>query len=89
MWVSKVVLPRPVDSNIKEALISATERLKGSEETYSDPQLEAVEGEWVGHRKGETENAVKSGVSEAAKYSTMLQDTEGKATVMYFHGGQF
>lgn len=89
MWVSKVAFPPPEDA-VRQLLFTAIEELKSGGEEYAKTGLEAVEGEWVGPRRGVKANAPEpKDMSEADKYEKLVAEAETDLTLLYFHGGSY
>lgn len=99
IWVSRVMLPRPGESDVWEKLGLAIEELReGKEEVngigerekgFTVPELRDVEAEWSGHRAGATKASVELKCSEEEKYKEMMKEVESPTTVLYFHGGAY
>ncbi|KAH0565100.1 hypothetical protein GP486_001500 [Trichoglossum hirsutum] len=86
MWVSKVTLPAPEDSNILEILFKAIHGLCDGRETFTRPELSAVEAEWVGHRPGVDANTLDPDLSPEEKYNHLMDEVKSDLTVLYIHG---
>ncbi len=89
MWISKVVLPRPEGDDVRDAVVRAIEGLKEGGETYTLPEIKAVEAEWTGYRAGVDANAPELNISEGEKYENLMKEVKSDVTILYFHGGAF
>lgn len=90
MWVSSVTLPTPED-DLRQLLFKViAEMSEDGKESYTKPALEPVEAEWTGYRSGVASDApAPQGLSEADKYSKMMQEVSSDVTILYFHGGAY
>lgn len=89
MWISKVTLPAPEEDDIRNALITAIEDLKGGGEKFDVPGLVSVEAEWTGHRANVDSQRLRPDLSEAQHYVKLMSEVSSNVTVLYFHGGAF
>lgn len=89
MWISKVTLPAPAEDDIRNALITAIEDLKGGSEKFDIPGLVSVEAEWTGHRANVDSQRLRPDLSEAQHYVKLMSEVSSNVTVLYFHGGAF
>jgi hypothetical protein len=101
MWISKVTLPKPEDSeedsaggeglSPQEAIELAIAELGDGSETYPFPRADAaaVEAEWTGYRSGVGKKAPLPPGSEEEQYSRLMAEVESDVTILYFHGGAF
>ncbi|KXX78314.1 Acetyl-hydrolase [Madurella mycetomatis] len=89
MWVSKTTFPAPPD-DLRHLLFKAIRDLGTGEEEYAKPDLQGVEGEWVGYRAGVKANTPEpTTLSERDKYENILRDMNMDITLLYFHGGSY
>lgn len=92
MWVSKIVLPKPPEDNVRQVLFSIFEKLKEPGEAlggYREPNLLPVEAEWIGNRPKEKLDSPEPNISEEKKYLEMMRHVVSKTTILYFHGGAY
>lgn len=89
MWISKVVLQKPEENDVREALVKAIEGLKEGGETYTLPVLKPVEAEWTGYRSDVDANAPELDISEEEKYENLMKEVKSDVTILYFHGGAY
>ncbi len=97
IWVSRVVLPKPGETDVWEKLERAIEGLSDGEggnggkgnRGYTVPEVRDVEAEWTGYRAGATTASVELRCSEAEKYKEMMKEVESPTTILYFHGGAY
>ena len=90
MWIAKITLPKPEDSEgltPRDAVDMAIKELGDGSETYTLPKSSAVEAEWTGYRNGVDGNAPRPELSEAEQYSRLMSEVKSDVTVLYFHGG--
>lgn len=90
MWIAKVTLPKPEDSDgltPKHALAIAIKELGDGSETYTIPETSAVEAEWTGYRSGVDTNTPRPDLSEPEHYNRLMSEVKSNATILYFHGG--
>jgi len=92
IWISRTIMPVPLEDDISSALCRAIEGLKEPGDGpggYEKPKLFPVEAEWTGYRSGATKNSSELSCSEAQKYSEMMKEVTTKTTVLYLHGGAY
>ncbi|KAI1676261.1 hypothetical protein KJE20_14165 [Pyrenophora tritici-repentis] len=97
MWVATSTIPRPPDSDqdgggefdLRNAIFEAVDSLSQISgktlTTYTKPQLEDLEVEWVGYRA----KPGKETLTEAEKYHRLMNEPSRTTdvTILYFHGG--
>ena len=85
-WVSKVSLPAPKETDVREALFDAIRALSDdSLPVPNRPDISPVEVEWVGARRSDATNVV----SEKDRYEAMMGDIQTPTTILYARGGAF
>ena len=90
MWISKLTLSKPEDSEgPREALVRAIEELGDGQETYKLPEIADVEGEWTGYRGGVDKSEPQLDISEKEKYDHLMSEVKSNVTILYFHGGAY
>jgi hypothetical protein len=92
MWISKVTLPKPEDSDgltPRDALDMAIKELGDGLQRYTLPETSAVEAEWTGYRNGVDANAPRPDLSEAEHYEWLMSEVKSYVTTLYFHGGAY
>lgn len=88
MWVSKVTLPAPPEDDIRQQLFAAVAALGMGREQYTKPTLDAVGGEWVGHRAGVSDRAPEPPtMTERDKFDHLVEEAKSNVTILYIHGG--
>jgi hypothetical protein len=90
MWISKVTLPKPKDSDgftPRDAANMATKELGDGSETYTLPEMSAVEAEWTGYRSGVGGKAPRADLTEEEQYKHLMSEVKSDVTILYFHGG--
>lgn len=92
MWISKITLQKPEDQEgipPRDALNIAIKELGDGSETYTLPEISAVEAEWTGYRSGVDSNALRPDLPEEEQYQRLMSEVKSKVTVLYFHGGAY
>jgi hypothetical protein len=92
MWISKVTMPKPEDSDgltPRDALDVAFKELGDGSETYTHPDVAAVEAEWTGYRSGVERGAPRPDIPEEEQYERLMSEVKSDTTILYFHGGVF
>jgi hypothetical protein len=89
LWVSRVEFPKPEDSNVLDVLDDAFKAAGDGHESYIEPSLQAVEGEWIGYRDGVGPQEPESNATPKEKYDSLLKDSKSDLVVLYMHGGAF
>ncbi|KEF60380.1 uncharacterized protein A1O9_01940 [Exophiala aquamarina CBS 119918] len=90
IWVSKVTLAPPLDrEGPREAVCAAIAELGSGNETYTTPDVAAVEAEWNGYRDGVSSTEPRPDLPEAEQYRKMMKEVTSDVTILYFHGGAY
>ncbi|KAF3483795.1 lipase/esterase [Arthroderma uncinatum] len=89
MWISNVTMPKPAEDDVLEALVKAIGYRNEGTETFDVPDVQAVEAEWTGYRKGAKEDTPIPDISEEAKFSRLMEDVDEDMTIFYVHGGAY
>ena len=92
MWISKVTLPKPEDKEgftPRDAVELAIKELGDGSETYTLPEMAAVEAEWTGYRTGVDSKAPRPNISEEEQYKKLMSEVKSDLTILYFHGGAY
>ncbi|KAK0117748.1 hypothetical protein ONS95_012074 [Cadophora gregata] len=92
MWVSRITMPKPQEDDVRQKLFKAMQGLReegDGEGGYTEPELRAVEAEWVGYRAGATKANVELKIPEKQKYEELMKEVQSPTTVLYFHGGAY
>jgi hypothetical protein len=92
MWISKVTLPKPEDKEgltPRDAIDLVIKELGNGSETYTLPEMAAVEAEWTGYRSGVDSNAARPDISEEEQYEKLMSEVKSDVTILYFHGGAY
>ena len=85
-WVSKVSLPAPKETDVREALFDAIRTLSDdSLPILNRPDISPVEVEWIGARQSDAHNTP----SEKDRYEAMMRDVQTPTTILYARGGAF
>ena len=85
-WVSKVSLPAPEETGIREGLSDAIRTLSDdSLPILNRPDISPVEVEWIGARQSDATNTL----SEQDRYEAMMRDVQTPTTILYARGGAF
>ena len=86
-WVTKVSLPAPKETDIREALFDAIKTLSDdSLPIPKRPDISPVEVEWIGARQSDDST---NPLSEKARYEAMMRDVQTPTTILYARGGAF
>lgn len=90
IWVSRVSVPAPSATNVRQHLLEAIANLGTGKESFVLPHYGPIEGEWVGARAGiRDRNAPEPAIPEAEKYEHLVRDCRNDTTILYAHGGAF
>ena len=89
LWVSKVEIPPPPEDETREALFKAIDDLKEESQTYVKPAFVPVGAEWTGYRANAQKDSPLPSISEEEKYKSLMSETKGSITILYFHGGAY
>ena len=89
MWVAKVIVTKPEEEDVREAIVQAIAAAGDGGETYMLPDLAAVEAEWTGYRSGVAKDAPQPNMTEEEKYRNMMTEVRSPTTILYFHGGAY
>ena len=88
LWVSKVTLEPPTETDALDALTGAVDALKPSPDAkYDVPEVLPVEAEWTGYRAHAKSNAPRPQQSEAEHYAALINEVTSDVVVLYLHGG--
>jgi acetyl esterase/lipase len=88
--IAKVTIPAPLDENgPRDAIVRAIKELGDGTETYTLPDVEAVNAEWTGYRKGVLKNEPRPDVTEEDQYKILMSTVTSKTAILYFHGGAY
>lgn len=87
MWISKVVLARPEEEDIRDVLVEAVDSLDEGNGIYTTPAIVPVEVEWTGYRANVRHDAHRLDLSEAQHYDSLMAEVTSPVTILYFHGG--
>lgn len=92
MWISKVTLPKPEDTEgltPRDAIEMVIKELGDGSETYTLPEMAAVGAEWTGYRGGVDANAPRPDLPEEEHYKRLMSEIKSDVTILYFHGGAY
>lgn len=90
IWVSKVSLAPPEDGDgLRDAVCAAIAELGDGQETYTMPEIAAVEAEWTGHRSGVSSVEPRPDLAEHEHYRKLMKEVSSDVTILYFHGGAY
>ncbi|KIW08278.1 uncharacterized protein PV09_01198 [Verruconis gallopava] len=89
MWVSRVKFPVPeeIEDGIREVTLRSIKELADGSETYWEPDLQPLEAEWTGYRKGVKNDQPEPSIAESAKYENLMKEVTSDVVILYFHGG--
>ncbi len=90
VWISRVRIEAPTDSNVRQHFLEAVANLGKGDEVFSLPQYTPIQGEWVGKRTDTIDPAAAEPImSESAKFHTMQNQRTSSTTILYLHGGAY
>lgn len=89
MWISKTTLPPPQETDVQDKIARCVRELGDGEETYTLPEIKAVEAEWTGFRRDATPKELRPPGSETEMYGTLMGEVKTDVTTLYFHGGGY
>ena len=94
IWVSRLELPPPPESDVVHSLLQAIEELGVGDESFAIPKLVPVRGEWVGYRRSvdeeaTDEKATELRIPEDQKYEALISEMRTTTTLLFVHGGAF
>ncbi|KAI4287400.1 MAG: hypothetical protein L6R35_003342 [Caloplaca aegaea] len=86
-WVSRVVLPAPVEKDALDIILDAVKGLGVGNERYTTPVVENVRAQWTGYRAGVPNDESEPNISEIEKFHRLQGEVENPITILYLHGG--
>ncbi|ETN47154.1 uncharacterized protein HMPREF1541_01345 [Cyphellophora europaea CBS 101466] len=89
IWISTVTMPAPAESDTLDVLLRAIEAMGDGTEQFTKPTVASIEAEWTGARHGVGKNEPRPDLPEAEQYNKLLNESPGKTTILYFHGGAY
>lgn len=89
MLVSKDTIPASNDHAIRDVLDATIRELGDGSETYTLPEVVAVEIEWITHRPRVPANEPRADLPELQHYQTIMENISSPTTILYFHGGAY
>lgn len=89
MWISKTTLLAAEENDVRDKVARCVKELGDGEETYTLPEMKAVEAEWTGYRQGVTSKEPRPQGSEAEMYDKLMAEVKSDVTTLYFHGGGY
>ena len=89
IWVSRLELPPPPETDVVQSLLRAVKDLGVGDESFAIPTLAPVRGEWVGCRRNVDIKAAEPGIPEHKKYEAMMSEVQTTTTLLFVHGGGF
>lgn len=89
MWISKVTLPSPHETDVLDVLLQAIKDLGDGTEQFTTPAIVPVEAEWTGSRRGVSKNAPRPDLPEVKQYENLVNENSAETTILYFHGGAY
>lgn len=91
IMVAKVTIPPPDDdeNGPREVICRAIKELGTGSESYTVPDVVAVEAEWTGYRKGVSPKVPRPDMTEEDHYQNLMETVSSPTTVLYFHGGAY
>lgn len=86
-WVSRVVLPAPVESDALDIILDAVRSLGNGSERYTVPTFENVHAQWTGHRAGVGNVEPEPIMPESEKFDKLQEEVISPVNILYLHGG--
>ncbi|KAL8656068.1 MAG: hypothetical protein Q9210_000506 [Variospora velana] len=86
-WVSRVVLPAPVEQDALNIILDAVKGSGDGNEKYTTPVIENVRAQWTGYRAGVQNNEPEPNISEIEKFHHLQEEVKNPLTILYLHGG--
>ncbi|KAL9636603.1 MAG: hypothetical protein Q9204_002199 [Flavoplaca sp. TL-2023a] len=86
-WVSRVVLPAPVETDVLNIILDAVRSLGNGSERYMVPTIENVHAQWTGYRAGVGNDEPEPIMSESEKFDKLQKEVTSPVNVLYLHGG--
>lgn len=91
--VAKVAVPPPPppqdEQGPQDAVRRAIQELGDGSETYTAPDIIAVEAEWTAYREGISPNEPRPDLPEQEHYKLLMENVSSPVTILYFHGGAY
>lgn len=88
--VAKVSVPVPKNGNmLTDLLDKAIKELGDGSETYTLPELAAVQAEWTGYKAGASKDEPRPDLPEHDHYRVLMATVSSPTTILYFHGGAY
>ena len=89
LWLSHATVPCPEDS-IRDLLLHVIDSTSGDgRNIFKPPGIQALDLEWIGHRKTDSTKINDPPLSEKDKYFCLMQEVTSDVTILYVHGGGF
>ena len=89
IWVSRVTLPAPHNSDIVQALYATLENVSELGEKVNRVDANEVQGEWLGLRPGVGITQPEPTLSEHEGYQRLMAVARSGVTLLHVHGGAF
>lgn len=89
LWISKVTVPSPPESDTLDLIIAAIKTLGDGSETFTTPAIAPVEAEWTGYRSGVDKEEPRPSLPEGEQYTNLMKEATSPVTILYFHGGAY
>ena len=93
VWISKVKIPAPSETDTVDAVIRAVRELDhysdGSGYAFNFLKAADIEAEWTGPRGNVAKDAPRLDITEEAQYQRLIEESPSETTVLYFHGGGY
>jgi acetyl esterase/lipase len=89
LWVSKVTIPAPPETDAIDLIISAIKSVGDGSESLDTPSIAPVEAEWTGTRPGVAASEPRPSLPESEQYTSLMKEVTSDVTILYFHGGAY
>jgi acetyl esterase/lipase len=89
IWISKVTIPAPKETDALDLIISAIKSVGDGNETIDAPSIVPVEAEWTGSRPSVGASEPRPSTPESEQYTSLMKEVTSDVTILYFHGGAY
>lgn len=86
-WVSRVVLPAPIETDALDIILDAVRSLGNGSERYTVPTIENVHAQWTGYRAGVGKDNPEPSMAESEKFDKLQEEVTSPVNILYLHGG--
>ena len=87
VWVSRARYPPPPETDVRKVLLDAISELGDGTASFTTPQIEAVDAQWMGYKKSHSKDEPLATLSEIENYEALCKDTTNDQVIFYCYGG--